>query len=336
MKYTAFLGAILVVIASHSAFAENCTIDFSSSSTGVTKFWGRSGGRVLLYYQGSSTYYCSNVGASDTVLIYGSAYADSFRPCSVAGSGCSAYAVPQSAWGYFQVIGGAGNDILACDTIPCQMDGGPGDDNLAGGTGDDVLNGDDGCDFLDGWGGDDLITVGAVFGSDGCVGTQTAVDYYGSNVVIGSNGVDYISVGQYGVAASNTVYGLAGDDQISAIGGTLLVDGGSGNDTISIGAASTAKVIGGPGTDAITSLANWNCLCGHNCASGSSVGDGNDSMESWGNLNFFCDANSYDLDTFWALDASASYHQRCGANPGDTCTYMDLYDPDVCATCRNW
>jgi Ca2+-binding RTX toxin-like protein len=78
-----------------------------------------------------------------------------------------------------QVVGGAGDDFLACGDLACTLRGGPGNDTLRGGPGDDSLYGDGGNDDLAGGPGADLLDGGEgknrLDGGDGdgdiCLGT---------------------------------------------------------------------------------------------------------------------------------------------------------------------
>lgn len=65
-----------------------------------------------------------------------------------------------SAFSYFQILGGSGNDELMNGDTPAVLYGGDGDDVLVGGEADDNLRGESGVDRLYGQGGDDVLYTG--------------------------------------------------------------------------------------------------------------------------------------------------------------------------------
>jgi Ca2+-binding RTX toxin-like protein len=191
------------------------------------------------------------------------------------------------------LTGGAGDDILTGsgldDTLSGgsggadRLDGGPGDDLLEGGDeqnafgngdtlqgglgndllkgmgGNDLLQGDEGNDTLDGGAGNDALYGGA--GNDildGFDGNDTLVDSEGNNVLRGGAGNDSIYAAQLSfphAGSGATVDGGAGDDNITVGRSDSTVTGGAGNDIINIelGYDSSYRhdIDGGEGDDTI-------------------------------------------------------------------------------------
>ena len=209
--------------------------------------------------------------------------------------------------------GGSGNDLITGgnqganlgprDLAPEQLlhysngdtlNGAAGDDTIRGGGGDDILRGGAGADLLDGGdgfdiadfsqdltgstvdlslavqaSGDRLISIEALHGSRfadtfrGTAGADILADSEnGDDVIEGLGGNDLIGIRHYRRTASDAlsnvrVDGGDGDDAISVSGtGTALIFGGSGNDiiafdagfgrsTISLGAGVDTLVFGG-------------------------------------------------------------------------------------------
>lgn len=108
---------------------------------------------------------------------------------------------------------------------PVTADLGPGADNWSGTAGEDVVNGNDGDDILRGLGGNDILRGGG--GKDRLEGGA------GDDLLIGGGSTDVL-------------YGGLGNDRLSS-GGYL--DGGDGNDLITVGYA--GKAYGGAGDDRI-------------------------------------------------------------------------------------
>ncbi len=121
---------------------------------------------------------------------------------------------PGQVDGADSLLGGAGNDTLI---------GGGGNDSLFGGADNDSIAGDAGNDLLDGGIGADRL-----LGGDG------------DDRLIGGDGDD-------------TIGGGIGNDVIADLGGANSIDGGAGDDNVSItGAVTNQTVLGGDGNDVIT------------------------------------------------------------------------------------
>ncbi len=114
------------------------------------------------------------------------------------------------------LIGGAGNNVIRGLSGNDIIDGRAGNDTIDGGSGDDVIEGGAGNDVIDGGDGDDTLTDS---GSDGS----------------GTNGFD-------------TLRGGGGNDRITAIRSAsyerLVIDGGSGRDTVRFAGAQATIDLG--------------------------------------------------------------------------------------------
>nr|WP_252727114.1 Hint domain-containing protein [Paracoccus sp. C2R09] len=129
------------------------------------------------------------------------------------------------------VTGGTGNDTLLGQAGADTLDGGEGNDSLSGGegadsliggAGNDTLIGGDGADIMNGGDGDDLILDGA-----------------GNDTVLGGDGNDIWRAQSTDVGNDSVSLG-AGDDYaevgyVTPATGTDVLDGGDGQDTISLG-----------------------------------------------------------------------------------------------------
>ncbi|WP_397580653.1 calcium-binding protein [Sphingorhabdus sp.] len=139
------------------------------------------------------------------------------------------------------IIGTSGNDSLFGTVDADILQGLGGADNLDGRAGDDVLEGGAGYDILDGRVGNDILygnnaeNIGADLDGD------RLTDYEGGNDhLYGQDGDDYLYITRLDDVPSNTV----------------LLDGGSGNDSITFYTPGTridtVSIFGGSGNDSIT------------------------------------------------------------------------------------
>ena len=213
------------------------------------------------------------------------------------------------------VIGGSGNDTLLGSETNDIIDGDAGndlifgngaDDIIFGGAGQDTINGGLGADTIEGQGGDDfvdgdadedqLVWSGQADGDDTLVGgggqNQVLVDGTAAadTYVVGQSATGELTVseGTATVTVDETirtavVNGNSGDDTIT-IGDlrqvgriALTIDGGVGNDTINASAALFADLRfalnGGDGQDTITGSPQGDIVSG---------GDGDDSVLAGG------------------------------------------------------
>ena len=167
--------------------------------------------------------------------------------------------------------GGPGPDALTGGDGPDFISGGEGIDGLAGGGGDDRVVGDRGDDVMSGGNGDDTLVWNNGDGSDrmdGESGSDTievngapgAGDAFTLQPSGGRARFDRTNLGPFtldiGSSEALDLRGLGGDDSFlanagtEAVVGTLKLDGGSGNDTLT-GGGSTDIVSGGPGNDVL-------------------------------------------------------------------------------------
>ena len=154
----------------------------------------------------------------------------------------------------YSVTGGGGNDtlrVLPGSTAGAILNGGDGDDTLVGGDGFDILNGAEGRDVIKGGGGDDTITVDQddfLFALDGGDGFDI--------VTIDERDRFHLKLSDRNNIES--IIGNRGGDDITYEGSnSVLISGGTGNDTLT----------GGDGDDQIEGGENDDDLFG---------GDGND------------------------------------------------------------
>ncbi|HYG48318.1 MAG TPA: calcium-binding protein, partial [Allosphingosinicella sp.] len=142
---------------------------------------------------------------------------------------------------------GAGNDLV---------EGGPGADRIQGGAGDD---------FLFGGHGDDIVRGGA--GNDWLEDSTFTFVGGGSDALHGDGGDDTLILFRYqpGPVQAHYLSGGEGNDWISAglaHGGSLVVDGGTGDDRVTLAeqrAGASAVVTLGAGRDTLeTAGAYWN------------------------------------------------------------------------------
>jgi Ca2+-binding RTX toxin-like protein len=221
--------------------------------------------------------------------------------------------------------------ILAGTPQADVLTGGAGDDNLVGFAGDDVIignagadaiSGGDGADFINGGGGRDVIFAGAgddqVFG-----GTDADVIYgdAGNDRLFGDQGNDLINAG----AGDDAVFGGAGDDLIVAEindGNDTYFgddsDGGSGNDTLDISAATVDTFVNlGSGPSAHGSVTS--SQTGNDVISGIenvNTGSGNDVIVASNTANVMNGGAGNDTFRF-ATAAAADGDTILGFAPGD-------------------
>lgn len=158
------------------------------------------------------------------------------------------------------LFGFAGADTLAGLGGADRLVGGAGDDELKGGDGADILYGGEGSDTLYGDAGDDFLqaagdngggayavdakdSVNKLYGGDG---NDQLYGGEGKDLLEGGAGDDLLSAGaSYSGTAGDILRGGDGDDDI--YGGKAILDGGAGNDKLTMRAGST--LTGGAGAD---------------------------------------------------------------------------------------
>lgn len=162
--------------------------------------------------------------------------------------------------------GGAGNDRLRGGTGRVWLDGGDGNDvieagadgaDAAGGNGDDSLLGGSGYEWLSGGEGDDSLDVASGGGyANGDAGNDHLLGGSGQVWLVGGDGNDRLDLG----SATGQAYGEEGADVLWAMleegtaSASITLDGGSGNDQLSVSGQHTGTVnlFGGGGLDALT------------------------------------------------------------------------------------
>ena len=147
-----------------------------------------------------------------------------------------------------RIDGGRGNDTIVVGqaiTLPVeirgdkgndQITGGGGDDNIDGGAGRDNCAGGDGRDSITGGAGNDVITGGG--GADHVDGG------HGNDDCSGDDGPDTVAGG----LGRDRLAGAVGDDRLRGGGGRDDCDGGDGDDDID-GGSGRDRVRGGGGSD---------------------------------------------------------------------------------------
>jgi Ca2+-binding RTX toxin-like protein len=168
-----------------------------------------------------------------------------------------------------QLVGREGNDFLEGAGGDDLLDGSWGDDTLLGGSGNDQLDGSFGNDRLNGAEGGDTYLVSGneaggwssfagfdTYNDTGTSGVDRILAVGPGDVDIGlnsfsaANGIERIEAGA-GVGTVRLLGGWNGDtldfSQIALVGGTFIIDGYYGNDTIT--GSSAADTIRGGGND---------------------------------------------------------------------------------------
>ena len=167
------------------------------------------------------------------------------------------------------IEGGAGADALTGTDGIDVLNGNGGDDRLAGGASNDTLNGGSGNDVLDGGEGDDVLNGGS--GGLGDTATYASASA-GVNVNLaisglqntGGSGFDSLTGIEHliGSAFTDELRGDGFNNRLTdTLGGNDFLRGEGGNDTILVtraggGAATTVRLNGGDGDDALTFAGN--------------------------------------------------------------------------------
>uniref|UniRef100_E6VL91 5'-Nucleotidase domain protein n=1 Tax=Rhodopseudomonas palustris (strain DX-1) TaxID=652103 RepID=E6VL91_RHOPX len=140
-----------------------------------------------------------------------------------------------------RLAGLGGDDVLIGLGGDDNLDGGEGDDTLEGGEGDDVLAGGAGDDTLDGGAGDDRLAGGE--------GDDTLLGGDGDDVLIAGDGYDTLQGGagndELVAGEGDSADGGDGDDLIVVStddGIPTSIDGGDGNDTVKLIGSGTGSL----------------------------------------------------------------------------------------------
>jgi Ca2+-binding RTX toxin-like protein len=149
-------------------------------------------------------------------------------------------------------------------------------EKLVGGVSPDEIGGFDGNDTLAGRGGNDTLAGGAgndwlLGGDDDLYAGSAGITNTGDDWLIGGDGDDYMLSGDgadtldggggrdtlYGGTGADALMGGAGADNISSDWGDILLDGGDGDDRITVSrsaseSASLERILAGAGNDSIS------------------------------------------------------------------------------------
>jgi RTX calcium-binding nonapeptide repeat (4 copies) len=251
------------------------------------------------------------------------------------------------------IFGLAGNDDLYGGTGNDKLYGGDGNDKLFGGAGHDKLYG--GTDTVDySKAGPFVLKADEPFGISGTLKAGTKV---GINVTIGNDpfggapqpakwsaagdtfsSIEKVIGSKYSdkisINGSGSIDGGAGDDQIVALGGTLI--GGTGNDVLFLGKLTASEALlgtayGGAGGDTFLIFGSFGSAIAYGGDGDDTMiafgrvatvldgGAGNDIMRGNGGANFF-DGGIGD-DTFASDDGTNSFN---GGDGIDTVSYADI------------
>jgi Ca2+-binding RTX toxin-like protein len=147
------------------------------------------------------------------------------------------------------IFGGEGNDTLNGDG-QTNYTGPSGDDTLFGEGGDDLLRGGAGVDTYDGGAGNDRISFYIFASTQGVIAnlttqtiandgfgnaeTMTSIEGLGAGTAFADHFTGDENANQLLAANGDTVIALGGDDVIQLDGAPVTLDGGEGNDSISV------------------------------------------------------------------------------------------------------
>jgi Ca2+-binding RTX toxin-like protein len=274
--------------------AGNNVLDYSSEAGGTFNLTNMSDPIVVT--NGDGTAKDSVVGGSFDSMIT-TPFADTVH-CQFADDSGSAFSVylgggddtfaTQSEGAIGLVDGGAGNDTIYFNYDSPIL-------KVLGNTGDDTIYDDAGYEgqyTIDGGPGYDIDNVNPDMPVMGLATAEftvpAGIEQYSvgtdNNLLVYGNELDNVI---YANAANVTVYGMGGDDQITAkayspedtTAGHLLIDGGDGNDVLHGTASQDSTIIGGAGNDSLTGDGNFGS--GYEPATPNFLmegGDGNDHL----------------------------------------------------------
>jgi Ca2+-binding RTX toxin-like protein len=191
--------------------------------------------------------------------------------------------------------------LPGCGGLTATIVGTPGDDTIVGTPGDDVIRGFAGDDVIHGRGGHDVICGN--FGHDDLTGGPGADRVFGdraSDHLNGGVGDDRLDEGNSHL--TGLVEGAAGDDLMTAEG-SAEIDGGEGNDTVTVTNA-FVTVDGGPGDDHIDAAGSFDTLeldyrrtpnaIDADLAAGTVDGWGHDTVPTSGQVAYFLLGTAFD------------------------------------------
>ena len=242
--------------------------------------------------------------------------------------------------GAFDLIGGAGKDVLTGGAGNDTLVGGDNRDTLTGGAGNDRLVGGDGSDVLSGGDGNDMIDPGTgndtVYGGDGNDTIDAGADLIAADSIDGGAGTDTLLLnGNYSttftfgsttltnieniVLADGNSYKLTTNDATVAAGQTLTVDGSTLTSSYRLTFTGSAEtdgafdLLGGAGKDVLTGGAGADTLDG---------GDNNDTLTGGAGDDRLNGGNSSDVlsggDGNDMIDPGTGNDTVTGGNGNDT------------------
>ena len=140
-----------------------------------------------------------------------------------------------------QLTGTDNNDTMRGDAGDDHLWGVLGNDLVYGYAGDDTIQGEDGNDTM--YGGDGIITLANTDGADQLFGGAN------NDTLFGQEGDDILLTN---TGTANAAYGGGGNDALTAGGGNTYLAGEGGNDTFACQDGATTSLHGGSGTDSIS------------------------------------------------------------------------------------
>jgi Ca2+-binding RTX toxin-like protein len=182
-------------------------------------------------------------------------------------------------------LGGAnGNDYLNGSNVADSLAGRSGDDSLIGNAGDDLLDGGLGNDYLFGGadadtllGGADQDTLYGGAGADSISGNEGSDDLYAGTFDQNSGADDRLEGGVgsdrlFGDGGKDTLLGGDNNDSLSILWGAASIDGGAGNDTLTVSISTesrglavdiqTGRILAGSEVGAVTGIEVLNATGG--------------------------------------------------------------------------
>jgi Ca2+-binding RTX toxin-like protein len=182
------------------------------------------------------------------------------------------------------LTGSDGHDTLSGDAGANMLTGGAGNDTLNGGAGDDILIGGAGADRFTGGTGTDIVSY-----IDSTSGVTVDVNFLGTGTSRGTG----FSAGDVIDNDIERIQGSASDDTFIGVRDGLLLDGGTGTDSIDFGGTTTGvtlnlsdstkfvsieRVVGSNGDDNLTASASGSTFVAQN---------GNDTLNGGAGNDFF-------------------------------------------------
>ena len=225
--------------------------------------YGKGGKDIINVYGKENTVYGDSGADRITVFKGGNSWSSH---TIYGGSGNDIFVVKKNKSIYANLYGGAGNDKFTVNggsSVSVYGDSRPSDKKKVKGN-DTITFSNVSFAYADGGAGNDSITVNGGTKANGYLyggaGNDTIKIHAGSFQVEGGAGNDTIILdkkakSQGGYESVNTqIYGDAGKDTITVTSGKNFfgIDGGTGNDKISVSGGKRHKIYGGTGNDVIT------------------------------------------------------------------------------------